>query len=153
MQHIAKSDDQTRGCDILNVVRAFVPVLILPMMLASCMGGSMGFLDPSPVDRSLTTGSIQPRNAPDSISDELTIRNAVSSVDLVKLGAAPLPWANSSTGSAGVIREVSESRDGSVVCRNFSTSRHSYDGVANFIGKTCLIGNGQWQLLSFQQHN
>ena len=152
MQHIAKSDDQTRGCDILDVARRCVPVLIFPLMLASCMGGSMGFLDPTPVDRTLTTGSIQTRNAPDSISDELTVRNAVSSADLTKLGTTPLPWANSSTGSAGVIRDVSETHEGPVLCRDFSTSRHSYDGIANFIGKTCLIGNGQWQLLNFQQH-
>lgn len=117
------------------------------------MGGSLGFMDTASVDRSVTTGSINSKTGTDSISDELTVRNAVSSADLTKLGVSPLPWANSSTGSAGVIRDVTESNEGSVLCRDFSTTRHSYDGVADYLGKTCLVGNGQWQLLSFKKRN
>ncbi|MGB8292883.1 MAG: RT0821/Lpp0805 family surface protein, partial [Rhizobium ruizarguesonis] len=32
----------------------------------------------------------------------------------------------------------------------FRTTRHSYVGIAKFYGKTCLVGGGNWQLLSFQ---
>jgi hypothetical protein len=104
------------------------------------MSSSMDFFGPTPVDRSVTTGSVATGSVTDSISDELS-----------KLGASPLHWANSSTGSAGVIRDVAESRDGAVLCRDFSTTRHSYEGIAQFSGKTCLIGNGQWQLMMFRK--
>jgi 17 kDa outer membrane surface antigen len=115
------------------------------------MSSNMDFFGTTPVDRSVTTGSVATGSVTDSISDELTVRNAVSSADLSKLGAAPLPWANSSTGSAGVIRDVTESHDGAVLCRDFATTRHSYEGIAQFSGKTCLIGNGQWQLMMFRK--
>ncbi len=63
---------------------------------------------------------------------------------------SPLPWANASTGSAGVIDTIVENNDAGQVCRQFRTTRHSYVGIAKFYGKTCLVGGGNWQLLSFQ---
>ncbi|AVA20583.1 RT0821/Lpp0805 family surface protein [Rhizobium sp. LEGMi198b] len=120
--------------------------------LGGCVGGGMDMLSSTKVDRSVSTGTIP--TAPvttDSVSDETTVRNAVTSADLNKLNGQPVPWANASTGSAGVIDTIVENNASGQVCRQFRTTRHSYDGIANFFGKTCLIGQGEWQLLSFQQ--
>ncbi|MDK4738780.1 RT0821/Lpp0805 family surface protein [Rhizobium sp. CNPSo 3464] len=120
--------------------------------LGGCVGGGMDMLSSTKVDRSVSTGTIP--TAPvttDSVSDETTVRNAVTSADLAKLNGQPVPWANASTGSAGVIDTIVENNASGQVCRQFRTTRHSYDGIANFFGKTCLIGQGEWQLLSFQQ--
>lgn len=111
----------------------------------------MDFLSSAKVDRSLSTGTVAQAPSTDSMSDETTVRNAVSSADLTKLRGQPLPWANASTGSAGVIDAIVENESSGQVCRQFRTSRHAYDGIATFYGKTCLIDGADWQLLSFQQ--
>lgn len=114
--------------------------------------GFVGGLGPSP-DKSLTTSSIdQTYKAPsDRDSDEATVRNAVSSADLSKPGPVQIPWANTSTGSAGVINQITQEDNGSYVCRNFTTSRHSYNGISNFSGKACLVGSSEWQMVSFKE--
>nr|WP_210292393.1 RT0821/Lpp0805 family surface protein [Rhizobium sp. BK602] len=120
--------------------------------LGGCVGGGMDILSSAKVDRSVSTGTVP--TAPvtaDSVSDETTVRNAVTSADLHKLGSQPVPWANASTGSAGIIDTIVENNASGQICRQFRTTRHSYEGIANFFGKTCLIGQGEWQLLSFQQ--
>lgn len=120
--------------------------------LGGCVGGGMDTLSSAKVDRSVSTGTVP--TAPvtaDSVSDETTVRNAVTSADLNKLNGQPVPWANASTGSAGVIDTIVENNASGQVCRQFRTTRHSYDGIANFFGKTCLLSDGEWQLLSFQQ--
>ncbi|WP_244509836.1 MULTISPECIES: RT0821/Lpp0805 family surface protein [Rhizobium] len=120
--------------------------------LGGCVGGGMDYLSSAKVDRSVSTGTVP--TAPvttDSISDETTVRNAVTSADLQKLNGQTIPWANASTGSAGVIDTIVESNGSGVVCRQFRTTRHSYEGIASFSGRTCLVGQGIWQLLSFQQ--
>nr|WP_210318733.1 RT0821/Lpp0805 family surface protein [Rhizobium paranaense] len=122
------------------------------LSLGGCVGGGMDMLSSTKVDRSVSTGTIP--TAPvttDSVSDETTVRNAVTSADLNKLNGRSVPWANASTGSAGVIDTIVENNASGQVCRQFRTTRHSYDGIANFFGKTCLVGQGEWQLLSFQQ--
>jgi hypothetical protein len=115
------------------------------------MAGGFDFLSDSKVDRSVATGTV-PQMPPstDTLSDEMTVRNAVTSADVEKIGAQPLPWANASTGSAGVIETIVENNESGQVCRQFRTTRHSYAGIAKFLGKTCLVGGGNWQLLSFQ---
>jgi hypothetical protein len=122
------------------------------LSLTGCMTGGMDFLSSAKVDRSVSTGTVpQAVVTTDTVSDETTVRNAVTSADLTKLNGQPLPWANASTGSAGVIDTIVEKSDAGEICRQFRTTRHAYDGIANFYGKTCLVGAGNWQLLSFQQ--
>ena len=119
--------------------------------LGGCVGGGMDVLSSAKVDR-LPTGTIQAKPVTaDNISDEATVRNAVTSADINKLNGQPVPWANASTGSAGVIDTIVENDSSGQVCRQFRTTRHSYEGIANFFGKTCLVSAGEWQLLSFQQ--
>jgi surface antigen len=132
---------------------ATMAIAILSLFsLGGCVGSGMDTLSSAKVDRSLSTGTVP--TAPvttDSVSDETTVRNAVTSADLNKLNGQPVPWANASTGSAGVIDTIVENNASGQVCRQFRTTRHSYEGIANFFGKTCLLNDGEWQLLSFQQ--
>lgn len=127
----------------------------MPFMLAGCMGlgDSMDMPGFSATDKKITTSSVQNNyTAPsDTVSDETTVRNAVSSADITKPDAITIPWANTSTGSAGVINSIREENNGSYTCRNFLTTRHSYRGISNFEGKACLVGSGEWQLITFKE--
>ncbi|MBL8584439.1 MAG: hypothetical protein JNL61_19725 [Rhizobiaceae bacterium] len=98
-------------------------------------------------DPTIVTSSVPQEGGADSTrrSDETTIRNAVSSADLESAGSTPLAWANADTGSRGTITGVAESRGEGRLCRSFTTSRESFDGVALFSGETCLVG-GAWRM-------
>lgn len=104
------------------------------------------------VDRSVSTGAVTAAaSTTTTLSDEATVRNAVTSADLAKIGEAPLPWANAATGSAGVVSTIKEARNQGHVCREFTTTRHSYDGIAMFSGQACLTGSGDWLLTAFNR--
>lgn len=119
--------------------------------LSGCMGSMDLFGDPK-VDRSIATSTVSGQKNAEAMSDEMTVSNAVTSADMSKLDGKPLPWANASTGSAGVISAIQEQTAGSgSVCRHFQTSRHSYRGISKFRGQTCLDGDGRWQLMQFQE--
>jgi hypothetical protein len=146
---IAKSDRHTKG--LQRQCAAFCVVGMTVLTLSGCVAGGLDMFSSAKVDRSVATGTVpQPAPTSDSISDEMTVGNAVTSADIHGLEGRPLPWANASTGSAGVIDTIVENNDTGQVCRQFKTTRHSYVGIAKFYGKTCLVGGGNWQLLSFQ---
>lgn len=126
-----------------------VTVAFLSIQLAGCMGSGFGFGD-SAADAGLTTASV-PAKPVDTISDEVTIRNAVTSADLAKLNGEPLPWANTDTGSAGVVDTIMQSQDGRLICRDFTTTSHSFHGISKYRGQACLTGKGEWQLVSFEK--
>nr|WP_295469007.1 RT0821/Lpp0805 family surface protein [Mesorhizobium sp.] len=86
-----------------------------------------------------------------TISDQVTIRNAVSSANLEELGGKPLAWANAETRSRGAISEVVEVRKKDVLCRRFRTSRESFDGVSVYSGEACLGRDGAWYMRAFSQ--
>lgn len=86
-----------------------------------------------------------------SISDQVTIRNAVSSANLEDLGGKPLAWANAETTSRGAISALVEVRKKNLLCRKFRTSRESFDGVSIYSGEACLGRDGAWYLRSFEQ--
>ncbi len=123
------------------------------LTMSSCMSSGLDLGMSPNVDKSISTHSVPGEvSIPDTVSDEATVRNAVSSADLQRLnGESTLPWANTSTGSAGVISQIREESVGSYSCRTFSTTRHSYRGVSNYAGKACLVGSGQWQLVTFRE--
>jgi hypothetical protein len=147
---IAKSTFHTKALIAKSATIALAGIVLLS--LSGCMGTSMDFFSSAKVDRSVHTGTVaQAQPTADSISDETTVRNAVTSADIGKLNGQPVPWANASTGSAGVIDAIVENSTSGRVCRQFRTSRHAYDGIATFYGKTCLLDGSGWQLLSFQQ--
>jgi surface antigen len=147
LRDIAKSNERKKGGP-LGKSRLLI-VLAATLPISGCFGGSMDLFG-SDVDRSISTNTVAPKNTAEGRSDELTVQNAVSSADLSRT-ASPLPWANASTGSAGVVTAIEEQKSNGVVCRNFSTTRHSYEGIAYFSGKTCTAGSGQWQLMSFSR--
>ncbi|MCO6048529.1 RT0821/Lpp0805 family surface protein [Mesorhizobium sp. RP14(2022)] len=105
------------------------------------------------VDRTLYTSEVKPdakASEPERISDEATIRNAVSAADVQTQGTQELAWANSETGSRGAITAMAEHQNGDQLCRRFTTSRESYDGVALYQGEACKQQSGDWRLQNFK---
>ncbi|RWN26733.1 MAG: hypothetical protein EOS21_30700 [Mesorhizobium sp.] len=128
-------------------VKVAIVLAVLP--LAACGGGFS--LEQAEVDRTILTSSTPASASPidqDRASDQTTIRNAVSSADIQELGGQAVPWANSDTGSRGSITELAESRDNGQLCRRFTASRESFDGVALFKGEVCLAG--AWRMQDFK---
>lgn len=120
--------------------------------LAGC--GAGGFtLAKAEVDKSLYTSSA-PAPAKtfdaDRLSDEATIRNAVTSADLETLSGQPLPWANAGTGARGQITAIAESKNAGTLCRRFSATRENFDGVIMYTGETCMVGAGAWRMQNFE---
>lgn len=131
-------------------------LLIVGAGLSGCTGGGLDLMGIGKPDRSIATASPSlagQSKSSEAMSDETTVKNAVTSVDVARFGANPIPWANASTGSAGVITTVQELEDNGTHCRQFRTTRHSFMGIAKFMGRTCMEENGNWQLLSFQEEN
>jgi hypothetical protein len=138
----------TRAARLTGVV---FPVLTL-IALSGCAAGGIG-LDKANVDPTITTGDvgIAAASNPEQRSDEATIRNAVSAADLelLKTGS-PLAWANADTGSRGAIDSLVEEKRGERLCRTFTTSRESFDGVSLYKGQACMVAPGAWQMQEFQ---
>ncbi|MEQ1942136.1 RT0821/Lpp0805 family surface protein [Mesorhizobium sp. VNQ89] len=130
-----------------------VALLCAVTMLTGCGAGGFS-LEKAEVDRSLYTSSA-PSTAgtfdAERFSDEATIRNAVTSADLETLGEAPLLWANAGTGARGQIMGIAEKKAPGTLCRQFSATRESFDGVAMFRGEACMVGtSGSWRMTSFE---
>jgi surface antigen len=108
-------------------------------------------MDKAATDPSLVTNSVPetPAVSQEQISDEATIRNAVSSANLGVLGPKPLSWANQDTGSSGTVSDIAEAKEDGQLCRKFKTSRESFEGIALFAGKACLADDGEWAMSSF----
>ena len=129
--------------------------ILLPMLavlpLAGCTSGGVALTE-GKADASVQTGEVAgaAKPEPDQLSDQATIRNAVSSADISGLGGQPLAWANSDTGSRGAITALNEQRQNGQLCRKFTTSRESFEGVALYQGEACMEQAGVWQLLDFK---
>ncbi|MER8486126.1 RT0821/Lpp0805 family surface protein [Mesorhizobium sp. M1322] len=129
-----------------------IAVVLVALPLAGCGAGGFS-LEQAEVDRTILTSSTPVAASPidqDRASDQATIRNAVSSADIQELGGQAVPWANSDTGSRGSITELAESRDNGQLCRHFTASRESFEGVALFKGEVCLAGAGAWRMQDFK---
>jgi hypothetical protein len=124
---------------------AIVAVMTSGALLSGCMGGLDLFDDKVDTVRTSAVATSAER-----LTDEITVRNAVSSADLAHTAGSPIPWANSASGSAGVISTIAENHDtAGRTCRDFVTTKHSYQGIANYSGRTCLGSSGEWLLLAF----
>ncbi|ASY55565.1 MULTISPECIES: RT0821/Lpp0805 family surface protein [Sinorhizobium] len=146
MQDIAKWIDGKKGFSIALLRSAALCLTVLA--LPGCMGGGLDLFGSSSVDRSVATGTVPVAKTSDGLSDAVAVRNAVSSADITASSNA-IPWANASSGSAGVISSIEEDRASGVLCRRFTTTRHSFEGIAKFDGRTCQLDNGEWYLTSF----
>jgi hypothetical protein len=127
-------------------------VLALVLVASGCTSRapsleSMGF-------DQIKTGSISGSRAvaPDAerMSDETTIRNAVSSANLDDAAAGRLAWANSQTGSRGEVFGLVEYMDESRLCRRFRVSRESFQGISLFRGEVCMSMAGEWWVRTFE---
>ena len=145
VQDIAKWIDDTKA---LSRFRGALFLCVAAATLSGCMGAGLDLAGSTGVDKTVSTGSIPARGG-ESFSDAVTVRNAVSSADVERVAGNPIPWANSNSGSAGVISSIEEEQTNGTVCRRFTTTRHSYKGIAKFDGNACMLGNGEWHLTSF----
>jgi len=125
-------------------------LLAVSLLGAGCGAGSASLqaeTDPSMV------GAVSPQTAAsgdvEKVSDEATIRNAVTSADVSQISGNEIAWANSDTGSKGAISALVESTEQGELCRKFTTTRESFDGVAMYEGKACTAGPGNWKMLAF----
>jgi hypothetical protein len=146
LQDIAKWIDDTKGLSRLTGV---VVLCLSTSLLSGCTSAGLDLAGAQDVDRTVSTSSVPSVTTEENNSDAITVRNAVSSADVSKIGTNPIPWANATSGSAGVISSIAEEQVNGTTCRRFTTTRHSYQGIAKFDGNTCLLGNGQWYLTSF----
>lgn len=135
-------------------IRSLKVVLLFSLTMVSACGAGGFSLEKAEVDRSMLTSKV-----PDDmgggtdanrLSDQATVRNAVSSADLEGLKGQAIPWANADTGARGSISSLVESKERGVLCRKFSVSRESFDGVSLFRGEICAAGAGTWQMLAFE---
>lgn len=130
--------------------------VLFAAVLPLCACASGGFsLDKAEVDHTILTGDVSESGAsivdPERLSDEATIRNAVSSADIESLRGVAVPWANVGTGSRGAITALVEHKDKGALCRRFTTSRESYDGVGLYKGEVCMAApGGAWRMQAFQ---
>ncbi len=145
---VTKSQSRTKPSSIRSLAMGIAAVSAFS--LTGCTS-SMDLFGGDKVDR-LSTGSV-PTAAKSgaSVSDEMTVRNAVTSADLAKVAGTSIPWANTATGSAGVVSSIREDKNQGHVCRAFTTTRHSYEGIAMFSGQACLTDSGDWLLTAFDR--
>jgi surface antigen len=127
-------------------------LLCASTLLSAC--GSGGFsLEKAEVDRTFYTSNVSaPRTSVEAerLSDEATIRNAVTSADIETIAGAPLPWANAETGARGQVTAIVETRGKGTLCRAFSATRESFDGIGMFKGEACMVASGAWRMQSFE---
>jgi hypothetical protein len=143
----------SRFCNGVHALCRKAPVLVLVALpLAACASGGAD-LSKAEIDQSSLTGALPGSDqAPDAVrvSDEATIRNAVSSADPEQAKVQPLAWANADTGSRGAISSMLEKKENGVICREFTASRESFDGVALYSGDACQGDRGSWFMRSFK---
>lgn len=149
---------QEAGFDWKGILPNSLPprAALLAAMLAvsGCASGGLDMLGVG-TDSEIKTGSVPegsttPQKAGTEVwSDEMTIRNAVSSANLADLGDGPLAWANADTGSQGAITRIRETEHKGLRCRRFVASRESFEGVSLYTGEACLQGNGLWLMREF----
>ncbi|KJF73489.1 hypothetical protein RP75_11290 [Agrobacterium arsenijevicii] len=147
MTVIAKSNSRTKG--LLSSIAEVSAIVSMLVVLSGCV--SLDLFGGDKIDRSLSTASVPNQLSNGPQTDDATIRNAVTSADLTKLAEQPLPWANAATGSAGVVTTIREDKSSGFVCRDFKTTRHSFEGVASYTGQACMSETGEWLLTRFEQ--
>jgi hypothetical protein len=127
--------------------------LVLAVALPLCACASDDGLDISEtdIDQVTQTGSL-PAAQPDPVrnADEAVIRNAVSAADPEQARIQPLAWANADTGSRGAISGLMEKQEDGLLCRKFTATRESFDGVALYSGDACKGDQGAWYMRSFK---
>jgi hypothetical protein len=152
LSRAAQADQPSFFCGPGLRAHSVAALLCASLLLSAC--GSGGFsLEKAEVDRTFYTGDVDaPRTSGEieRLSDEATIRNAVTSADIETLNGAPLPWANAETGARGQVTGIAELKGKGTLCRSFKASRESFDGVAMFKGEACMVSSGAWRMQNFE---
>lgn len=146
--------------------------LVSLLALAGCMNSVSGTLHASQQLGELASASYKKLDLSDELlADAMTIQHIVTNAEPNHFDLAAsdsygnngnygkgqssehdifaMRWNNAQTGSQGQINIIYEKTSGASTCRKFSTSRLSYDGIANFEGLTCQTPDGGWQLQRF----
>ncbi|MDX1214660.1 hypothetical protein GOL99_03860 [Sinorhizobium medicae] len=147
VQDIANRNDGKKGLSFALLRGAAICLPILS--LAGCMGAGLDVFGGSGVDRTVSTGTVPVAKTSDGLSDAIAVRDLVTAADISQGSDSSIPWANANSGSAGVISSIQEDNASGMRCRRFTTTRHSFEGIAKFDGNTCQLGNGEWYLTSF----
>ena len=137
---------------VRHLYRQAPALIVAALPLAGCASGGFD-LARTEIDQSSLTGALPNTGTPPDavrVSDEATIRNAVSSADPDQAKVQPLAWANADTGSRGAISSMLEKKENGVICREFTASRESFDGVALYSGDACQGDRGNWFMRSFK---
>jgi len=148
-------ETQGRECCVSRSAsrRLLLSLALAPaVLLAGCAGGID--LRKAAVDDTIVTGSVsaeatEPADA--LLSDQSTVRDAVSSADPEALGEAGLAWANGRTGSRGTVTSLVEVTRKGLPCRRFVTTRESFDGVKRYTGEVCRVGGDLWRISAFSE--
>lgn len=126
---------------------------MLTVVLATAvLSGCASAIQKAETDPTILTSSVGTSARPvdrESASDEVTIRNAVSSAYLEEIAAGRIPWVNLDTGSRGEITRVTEYEERGSRCRRFSATVESFRGVGLYSGDACLAPGGNWFMRSF----
>ena len=124
-----------------------VGICVLALTLCGCVSGES---EPGPAAPAFT-GSIPVSSAnPNGPSDRDAVLAAVSAPSATVAGTQGMPWANAATGTNGVVSRVVETSAAGTTCRMFETSRHSYDGIARYVGEACRPSGSRWRLIEFR---
>lgn len=132
--------------------RCLAVIVLATALLGGCAAGGFS-LDKAETDPTILTGAVGDTGPVavdlDQLSDETTVRNAVSSADIELMKGAPIPWANAQTGARGAISSLVEEKISGRLCRRFTTSRERFDGVALYKGEACMVAPGAWRMQDF----
>jgi hypothetical protein len=131
-----------------GVLMLFLSITALPM--TGCMSSGIGkatFFGP---DRSITTSSV-PEYSP-LLTDDDIIKTTVSQANVDAGYLQDIAWTNTGTGNGGTISYIRENRSVGKICREFIASKHSYDGVSQYLGEICRTRMGKsWSFKSMEK--
>ncbi len=127
---------------VLACGRGRVAALLCAAALLSACGSGGFSLEKAEVDRTFYTSNVPaPRDAPTRPSACPTKRRSATRSPRPtsrRSAATPLPWANAETGARGQITGIAEIKGKGTLCRSFSATRESFDGVGMFKGEACM---------------
>lgn len=125
----------------------------LVSLFSLAAGCTTGVLDPGQpeIDRSLVTHSI-PTAAPEGLSVPAIPGTSAVQAKLAAAmdggGAAlPLAWEDPDSGTRGMVTRVAAGKRDA--CRDFVTTRESFDGVSLYGGELCSDDAAGWQIRAF----
>jgi surface antigen len=122
---------------------------MLAIVLQACVGtggGSASLEEPSVVPVTVIAGETITEGSDDRIILSTVVAAPVSGSTTIQL-----PWVNRENGDSGSVSVIRETDEGQSVCRNFTVSKQSYDGISQMSGKACRAKTGVvWTLQSLE---